>query len=204
MSAGPARRLALLFVLTMAVASAGVAAAPAPVAAWDPGDPDAASEDLLTGLTNRSRADDGLAALQVDSDLVSLARWRSEDMAVRDYFSHDIPGGTKVFDELSDRGYCYVVAGENIGWLSGPDGGAEQRIHEMFLDSPKHRALILGMAWDAIGIGSYKRADGRHYWTVLFADTCPPEPAVPAVPASAAPALLVSLLLDLARLMPSA
>jgi len=201
MSAGPACRIALLVVLTVAVASAGAAAAPVSVAAWDPGDPDAASEVLLTRLTNDSRADDGLAALHVDGDLVSLARWRSEDMAVRDYFSHDIPGGTKVFDELSERGYCYVVAGENIGWLSGPDGGAEQRIHEMFLDSPRHRALILGKAWDAIGIGSYKRADGRHYWTVLFADTCAPEPAVPA---SAAPALLVSFLLGLARLLPSA
>ena len=201
MSAGSARRIALLFVLTVAVASAGAAAAPAPVAAWDPGDPDVASEVLLTRLTNDSRADDGLAALHVDGDLVSLARWRSEDMAVRDYFSHDIPGGTKVFDELSERGYCFVVAGENIGWLSGPDDGAEQRIHEMFLDSPRHRALILGKAWDAIGIGSYKRADGRHYWTVLFADTCAPEPAVPA---SAAPAVLVSFLLGLARLLPSA
>ena len=201
MSAGPARRIALLFVLTVAVASAGAAAAPAPVAAWDPGDPDVASEVLLTRLTNDSRADDGLTALHVDGDLVWLARWRSEDMAVRDYFSHDIPGGTKVFDELSERGYCYVVAGENIGWLSGPDDGAEQRIHEMFLDSPRHRALILGKAWDAIGIGSYKRADGRHYWTVLFADTCAPEPAVPA---SSAPAVLVSFLLGLARLLPAA
>jgi uncharacterized protein YkwD len=201
MSAGPARRLALLFLLAVVCASVGAVASPAPVAAWDPGDSDAASEGLLTELTNGSRADDSLAALDVDGDLVALARWRSEDMAVRDYFSHDIPGGTKVFDELSDRGYCYVVAGENIGWLSGPDGGAEERIHEMFLDSPKHRALILGKAWDAIGIGSYKRADGRHYWTVLFADTCSPDPVVPA---SAAPALLVSLVLGLARLLPSA
>ena len=204
MSPGPARRLARLLVLAAVCASVGAtgaAAAPTPVAAWDPGDPDAASEALLTRLTNRSRADDGLVALHVDGDLVSLARWRSEDMAVRDYFSHDIPGGTKVFDELSDRGYCYVVAGENIGWLSGPDGGAEERIHEMFLDSPRHRALILGKAWDAIGIGSYKRADGRHYWTVLFADTCSPASVVPA---SSAPALLVSIVLGLARLLPSA
>jgi hypothetical protein len=49
MSAGPARRIALLVVLTVAVASAGAAAAPVSVAAWDPGDPDAASEALLTG-----------------------------------------------------------------------------------------------------------------------------------------------------------
>lgn len=198
---GPARRFALLLVLALALGSAGAAAAPQPASAWDTGVPDAPSEALLTALTNESRTLDGLARLPVDEGLVAIARWRSEDMAERDYFSHDIPPkGTKVFNELSDRGYCYVVAGENIGWLSGPDAGAEERIHAMFLDSPKHEALILGEAWDAIGIGSYKGADGRHYWTVLFADSCAEDIAGPP---SAAPAMLVSLIVGLARLLPS-
>jgi uncharacterized protein YkwD len=109
----------------------------------------------------------------VDVELIELARWRSRDMAERGYFSHAIPpAGTKVFDELSARGYCYTFAGENIGWLLGPDGGAEQRIQQMFLDSTKHRDVLMGAAWDVVGVGSWKRADGRHYWTVLFADRC--------------------------------
>ena len=201
MSAGRSRRFALLLVLALTLGSAGAALAPQPAAAWDTGVPDEPSEALLTALTNLSRTHDGLATLPVDEDLVTIARWRSEDMAERGYFSHDIPPkGTKVFNELSDRGYCYVVAGENIGWLSGQDAGAEERIHAMFLDSPKHRALILGEAWDAIGTGSYKGADGRHYWTVLFAETCAVDTAAP-VPA--APAMLVSLIVGLARLLPS-
>ena len=201
MVAGPVRRFALLLVLALTLGSAGAAAAPQPAAAWDTGVPDAPSEALLTALTNQSRTRDGLAGLPVDEELVMIARWRSEDMAERGYFSHDIPPkGTKVFNELSDRGYCYVLAGENIGWLSGPDAGAEERIHAMFLDSPKHKALILGAAWDAIGIGSYKRADGRHYWTVLFAETCAKQAASSE---SAVPSALVSLVLGLARLLPS-
>ena len=201
MSPGPARRFALLLVLALTLGSAGAAAAPSPASAWDAGVPDAPSEALLTALTNASRTHDGLATLLVDEELVAIARWRSEDMAQRGYFSHDIPPkGTKVFSELSDRGYCYVVAGENIGWLSGPDAGAEERIHAMFLDSPKHKALILGEAWDAIGIGSYKGADGRHFWTVLFAETCAVDTAGPP---TAAPAMLMSLIVGLARLLPS-
>lgn len=201
MSAGPARRFALLLVLALTLGSAGAAAAAGPAAAWDTGVPDAPSEALLTALTNASRTHDGLATLSVDEELVAIARWRSEDMAERGYFSHDIPPtGRKVFNELSDRGYCYVVAGENIGWLSGPDGGAEERIHAMFLDSPKHKALIMGEAWDAIGIGSHKGANGRHYWTVLFAERCARDAAGPD---SAAPAMLVSLIVGLARLLPS-
>ena len=140
-------------------------------ATWDADRADAASEDLLASLTNGSRANGGLRTLAVDVELVELARWRSRDMAERGYFSHAIPpAGTKVFDELSARGYCYTVAGENIGWLSGPDGGAEGRIQQMFLASEKHRDVLMGAAWDVVGVGSWKRADGRHYWTVLFAD----------------------------------
>ena len=202
MSAGLPRRFAPLLVLAIVLGSLGSAASPRPAVAWDAGVPDAPSERLLTALTNESRTDDGLAALSIDRDLVAIARWRSTDMAERGYFSHDIPPrGTKVFDELSERGYCYVVAGENIGWLSGPDGGSEERIHKMFLASPRHKALILGEAWDAIGIGSYKGADGRHYWTVLFAETCASGASTDA--ASAAPAMLVSLIVGLARLLPS-
>ena len=202
MSAGLPRRFASLLALALILGSVGSAASPRPAAAWDAGSPDAPSETLLTALTNESRTDEALGALSIDQDLVAIARWRSADMAERGYFSHDIPPrGTKVFNELSERGYCYVVAGENIGWLSGPDGGAEERIHAMFLDSPRHKALILGEAWDAIGIGSSKGADGRHYWTVLFAETCASGAATDAT--SAAPAMLVSLIVGLARLLPS-
>ncbi|MFL5777425.1 MAG: CAP domain-containing protein [Chloroflexota bacterium] len=178
-SAGPPRlaptprRIALLLALAFAITSASLLAMPTVVRAWDAGTYSTTSEAELVSLTNKSRASAGLRALIVDSALVSLARWRSKDMAVRDYFSHTIPpNGTTVFDAMQDRGYCFKVAGENIGWNTWSDDVATQKIHEAFMDSPSHRSNILGVAWDHIGVGSYKRADGRKYWTVLFADKC--------------------------------
>jgi uncharacterized protein YkwD len=196
------RRFVLLLALSVALTSFGGMATPAAVqATWDVDRADATSEELLAGLTNESRANGGLPTLAVDPELVDLARWRSRDMAERGYFSHAIPpAGTKVFDELSARGYCYKVAGENIGWLSGPDAGAEARIQQMFLASERHRDVLMGAAWDVVGVGSWKRADGRHYWTVLFAEPCDPKPSTEAAPA--APALVVSFVLGLARLLP--
>jgi uncharacterized protein YkwD len=177
---GP-RRLALLLALAFAATSVGLLASPVAVFAWDTGAPSATSEETLTSLTNQSRASAGLRTLATDAALVKLARWRSKDMAERDYFSHSIPpDGKKVFDYMQAEGYCFNVAGENIGWLGGGDEGAEARIHQMFLDSPTHRDVIMGKAWDVIGVGSYKRADGRKFWTVLFADKCStatPKPA---------------------------
>ena len=110
--------------------------------------------------------------------LRSIARWRSKDMAVRNYFDHAIPSppGGKVFNEMDRRGYCYKVAGENIGWNNASDSTATQKIMNAFMGSPGHKANILGSKWDRIGIGAYKEANGNHYWTVLFADSCAGSP----------------------------
>jgi uncharacterized protein YkwD len=176
MSARPSltisRRIAGAVALVFAITSVFSLAAPTPAAAWSENAFSAASENELVALTNQSRAAAGRKALRVDSALRSIARWRSKDMIQRDYFSHDIPGYGRVFDVMSDKGYCYHVAGENIGWNNASDGTATQKVHNAFMDSSGHRANILGKSWDVIGIGAYKGANGKKMWTVIFADRC--------------------------------
>jgi uncharacterized protein YkwD len=160
--------IAIVFAITSVV----TLATPRAAAAWSDGTFSSSSERQLVALTNRSRAAAGLRSLRVDSTLTSVARWRSKDMIDRDYFSHDIPGYGSVFRKLDSKGYCYRVAGENIGWNTYPDGDATAAIHRMFMDSSGHRANILGRAWEVIGVGAYKGSDGKKMWTVLFADKC--------------------------------
>jgi uncharacterized protein YkwD len=179
------RRPLTAFAATMALAI--TIATPGLVFAWSSESFSSTDETQLVQLTNNARAAAGLKALKVDSALTSMARWRSKDMSDRDYFCHRIPpkGATipssctsfpttwpKVFDYLKSSGYCYVVAGENIGTNNFPDDIATQTIQQGFMDSPSHRANILGTGWDVIGIGAFKRSDGQHFWTVLFADKC--------------------------------
>ncbi|MGP1675271.1 MAG: CAP domain-containing protein, partial [Candidatus Limnocylindrales bacterium] len=171
-NAAPTRRIAGLVALVFALTSVVGLSHPSPAAAWSDGSYNSASEKQLIALTNRSRASAGLKALKVDSTLTSVARWRSKDMIARDYFSHDIPGYGSVFKKLDSKGYCYKIAGENIGWNTNPDGEATAVIHGMFMDSSGHRKNILGKSWDVIGIGAYKGSDGKKMWTVLFADRC--------------------------------
>ena len=122
-------------------------AVPAATLAWSPNTFSSASEQELLALTNQARASAGLRALRWDSTLASIARWRSKDMIDRDYFSHDIPGcGQASSTSSSDRGYCYKIAGENIGWNTYPDDVATAAIQQMFMDSSGHRANILGQA----------------------------------------------------------
>jgi uncharacterized protein YkwD len=158
--------------LVFAITSVFSLAAPTSASAWNEGTFSASSENDLVRLTNQSRAAAGRKALKVDSTLRSIARWRSKDMIKRDYFSHDIPGYGRVFDVMSDKGYCYHVAGENIGWNNASDSTATGKIHKSFMGSSGHRSNILGRDWDVIGIGAYKGANGKKMWTVIFADRC--------------------------------
>jgi uncharacterized protein YkwD len=167
------RRLAALTALAVGLTAAGILSTPPPTLSWGDGAFSATSEQELIERTNQSRASAGLAALHVDAELTAIARWRSKDMSARGYFSHSIPpAGGKVFGIMEDAEYCFTLAGENIGWNTHSDGVATERIHQAFLDSPGHLANIVAEPWNTIGVGAYKRPDGRKVWTVLFADPC--------------------------------
>jgi uncharacterized protein YkwD len=171
-----------LTIATLVVAEGAVAFT------WDPNTFSSTSEQQLYTLTNNARAANGLRKLVWDSTLASIARWRSKDMITRNYFSHSIPpSGESVFNVMSQKGYCFNVAGENIGWNTYPDDQATAAIQDAFMSSSGHRANILGKAWDVMAVGAYKGSDGKKMWTVLFADRCgtvgsTPKPTVKPTP----------------------
>ena len=108
-------------------------------------------------------------------------------MIERGYFSHEIAGsGRHVWDLMSDRGYCYRLAGENIGWNQYyPDGQETAEIQQAFMSSPGHRENLLGPDWEVVGIGAYKGSDGKAMWTVVFADKCGAVAATTSAPSTA-------------------
>ncbi len=165
--------------LGLAVVAAALLAVGSPglVLAWDNNSFSGASENEMLTLINQARAANGLPALNENNALQDVARWRSKDMNDRDYFSHNIPNppGGKVFDELHRRGICYEVAGENIGVNNYPDDVATQTMFNGWMNSPGHRALILGDGFNRIGLGAYKGTGGdypNHYWTAVFTHGC--------------------------------
>ena len=106
-SADP-RRLVAMTLVAFVLTSVGLLATPRATLAWSSNTFSSTSESKLVSLTNQSRAAAGLKPLKVDSKLSSIARWRSKDMIVRDYFSHTILGKSyQVFHVLDTSGYCY-------------------------------------------------------------------------------------------------
>jgi len=76
-----------------------------------------------------------------------------------------------VFTFMQSDGYCFKVAGENIGFSTYPDDVATTNIETGFMASAAHRANILG-TWAHMGVGAYEAADGDKLYAVLFSIPC--------------------------------
>ncbi|MGZ6314499.1 MAG: CAP domain-containing protein [Candidatus Limnocylindrales bacterium] len=158
--------------LALTLAGFATVATAGPALGWDGAAFSPADEQLLFSLTNQDRASAGLNALVNDAYLHTKAEWRAQDMGDRNYFSHEIPPGNgMVFATMQSDGYCFSVAGENIGLSTYDDATATNRIETAFMGSTGHRANILG-AWAHMGVGAYKAADGRKLYAVLFSIPC--------------------------------
>ena len=172
-----ARRFTAGVALVFGIAAVGLLAVPPTAMAWDSGEYSAASESQLISMQNQARASAGRRSLKLDTALRTIARWRSKDMVKRDYFSHTIKGTSRsVFWYMQhEYGYCFKLAGENIGtvtWKGASVEDATNWVFNAFMDSKGHRDNIMGKAWDVVAVGAYKGAGDTFMWTVLFADKC--------------------------------
>jgi uncharacterized protein YkwD len=140
---------------TALMAAALLAWTPQPATGWN----QSSAEGTLWQLMNGARVNNGLRAVQQHGTLVSLARWRSQDMLDRNYFDHTVLGtGYQVYHWYDSNGLQYTWGGENIGWNNGvPDADSPVAIHEGFMASPGHRANILTPSWTHGGVGAYAR-----------------------------------------------
>ncbi len=122
-------------------------------------------EQEMINYINQARSNAGLPPLQVNSRLTDAARAKSRDMAVNNYFSHNSPTYGSFTSLLSRYGVSYRAAAENIAWNSN---GSVRSAHNSLMNSPGHRANILGSNYRQVGVGIHVRSDGRHYYTQLF------------------------------------
>ncbi|MBL8158076.1 CAP domain-containing protein [bacterium] len=113
-------------------------------------------ETEILRLTNEERVEQGLPALTFDTKLHSIATLHSEDMLANDYFEHEDPDGCSSSCRATNAGYRWRAIGENIYMMSGykidPAKMAAQVVAG-WMDSPGHRANILGTSFAESGVG---------------------------------------------------
>ncbi|HWI62501.1 MAG TPA: CAP domain-containing protein [Symbiobacteriaceae bacterium] len=122
-----------------------------------------ADEQQMLNLVNGERAKAGLPALKADLALTQVARLKSQDMINRNYFSHQSPTYGSPFDMMTKYGISYSTAGENIAG-NGSVAGA----HTSLMNSPGHRANILGSQFNYVGIGIAKGGQYGMMFTQMF------------------------------------
>jgi uncharacterized protein YkwD len=121
---------------------------------------------------NEVRAEHGLRAVLPSPQLHGAAQRHSDDMVIRDYFSHTAPGGGTFYDRIMRSGfvagYSSWEAGETLAWGTGTLGNPGS-IVKAWLNSPEHRAILLSSTWTRIGIsracGTFLGYSGACVWT---------------------------------------
>ena len=118
-------------------------------------------ESEVVRLVNEIRVQNSLKPLTANWELSRVARYKSQDMRDRGYFSHTSPTYGSPFDMMKSFGITYNYAGENIamGYSS------TETVMTAWMNSAGHRANILSANFTTLGVGYV--ADGG-YWTQWF------------------------------------
>ena len=158
--------LAATFVAGSAAIPAATVAVPRPDApAAEAYQPDSVECAVLKKI-NAFRKKAGAPSLRLSQPLGDAARHHSEDMAERNYFSHDLKGGTTWEENIRDFGYSGDPVGENIA--AGQESAAE--VFDAWRTSKGHRKNMLDGDFRAIGIARAYDRNAKYgwYWTTTF------------------------------------
>jgi uncharacterized protein YkwD len=124
-------------------------------------------EDRALERVNETREEHGLGTLEHDETLARLARHYSEQMASLGFFSHTGADGSSLEDRARRHGIRYQAIAENLHQSKGYDDAVPVAIRG-WMNSPGHRANLLGREYTRSAVGVALSADGDVIFTQLF------------------------------------
>ena len=104
--------------------------------------------EQIISLTNAERQSRGLAPLKLNSDLSQAAQAKAGDMFARDYWAHVSPVGTQPWYFITQAGYTYRYAAENLA----RDFSDPASIVAAWVTSPSHRENLFSSKYQDIGV----------------------------------------------------
>ena len=108
---------------------------------------DITSQQIID-LTNQERQTKSLGALTENEQLSAAARAKALDMYKNQYWSHISPAGRQPWDFITDQGYVYTLAGENLA----RDFEHADQVLTAWMNSPTHKENILHDKYQQIGV----------------------------------------------------
>lgn len=130
-------------------------------------------EQLLAD-TNAQRASLGLAPLTLNSELSAAAAAKAADMFAKNYWAHNSPTGTTPWYWITNAGYGYTVAGENLA----KNFSDSQTVVNAWMASPTHRANMIKPSYQEVGFavvnGTLQGEDTTLVVQMFGASSAPP------------------------------
>ncbi len=106
------------------------------------------SPSEIIRLTNVQRQVAGVGPVQLDPELSQAAAQKAADMFAHDYWAHVSPQGVQPWAFITNAGYQYRYAGENLARdFTGPDA-----VVKGWMDSPSHKENLLNSRYQDIGV----------------------------------------------------
>lgn len=121
----------------------------------------AALEQEVFRLINIIRVENGLTPFKEDWELSRVARYKSQDMKDKNYFSHTSPTFGSPYDMMKSFGITYRSAGENIAY----GFSTAAKVVDGWMNSAGHKKNILNPNYTHMGVGYVKSGN---YWTQMF------------------------------------
>lgn len=115
-------------------------------------------------LVNAERAARGLAPMTYDTKLELAAQRHSDDQARSERMSHTGSDGSTMVQRIDRVGFAWRSAAENVAYGYGTPAA----VMAGWMNSDGHRRNILSSNTH-IGVGLAYGANGRPYWTQVFA-----------------------------------
>jgi hypothetical protein len=104
--------------------------------------------EKIIELTNTERAKSGLAPLHLDNTLSQAALSKAGYMFANNYWAHVAPDGTQPWTFITNAGYQYLHAGENLA----RDFTNPESVITAWMNSPSHRDNLLSSKYQDIGV----------------------------------------------------
>jgi uncharacterized protein YkwD len=125
-------------------------------------------ERALIELTNTDRARHALAPLELDVELLELARARAGAQVTGIPLSHlDAAGEVALAKLLDEAGVPYALAAENLARVDAT-AGAPQSAQEALMGSRAHRENVLDPMFNRLAVGAAMDGAGRITFAEIF------------------------------------
>ena len=123
------------------------------------------AEQYLFAAANEARANQGLSPLRLDPVLIEASAQHAREMANRATISHQFDGEPELATRGANAGAHFSLISENVG-----EAPSSVIIHDLWMQSPGHRANLLDPKVDSIGIAIVTR-NNQLYAVEDFAST---------------------------------